>query len=513
MKEHIVLIFDIGSQSTRALLINQLGEILVSAKNQYETAYTSPNPDWAEQDADFYYNHICDCANKIRTQHPNLWNKIKAVSLTTIRDSVVCLDEENKPLRPAILWLDKRLASGKPKLSPINKLIFKSVGMLKTVESQFKKSYCNWISQNEPQIWEKTSKYVLLGTYLTYKMTGKLTDSAANMVGHIPFDHKKRTWQSTNSLVRPVFPIPQSKLPDIVESGSIIGEISESFAHDSGLSKNTIMIASGSDKACEVLGMGCVDDSQLALGLGTTATITFQSNKYLELERFIPPYASIISGYYNPEIEIFRGYWLISWFKKEFANHEVVQALKMGISAEELLNSNLRTIPPGCNGLLFQPYFTPNITMPNARGCIIGFSDVHTRLHIYRAIIEGINFALIDGMKNIEKRRKKQFTQIHIAGGGSQSSEICQITANMFGIPVKRMQSYEAAGLGCAIVSFVALGVFSDYIEAVKSMIHEKNVFEPDLEIHKYYQKIYNDIFQNIYPTLKHLYNRFDIYS
>ena len=122
--------------------------------------------------------------------------------------------------------------------------------------------------------------------------------------------------------------------------------------------------------------------------------------------------------------------WLISWFKKEFAEKEVEQAKLQGTSAEELLNKRLKEIPAGCDGLLFQPYFTPNVTMPSARGAIIGFSDQHTRIHIYRAIIEGINFALIEGMKLLEKRSGHAFEEIRLAGGGSQSDEICQITAD-----------------------------------------------------------------------------------
>ena len=82
----------------------------------------------------------------------------------------------------------------------------------------------------------------------------------------------------------------------------------------------------------------------------------------------------------------------------------MIQAKRLGISPEELLNQSLKNVPEGCEGLLFQPYFTPNITMPTARGAIIGFSDAHTRIHLYRAIIEGINFALIDGMKVMEQR-------------------------------------------------------------------------------------------------------------
>ena len=159
---------------------------------------------------------------------------------------------------------------------------------------------------------------------------------------------------------------------------------------------------------------------------------------------------------------------------------EVIQAKRLGISPEELLNQSLKNVPEGCEGLLFQPYFTPNITMPTARGAIIGFSDAHTRIHLYRAIIEGINFALIDGMKVMEQRAGHKFQAIYLGGGGSQSDEICQITAHMFGLPVVRTQTYEATGIGCALAAFVGIGVFESYEDGVKAMVHEKDRFEPD---------------------------------
>ena len=263
-----------------------------------------------------------------------------------------------------------------------------------------------------------------------------------------------------------------------------------------------------SDKACEILGLGCVTKEKAAVGLGTTATITFMMDRYLEPERFIPPYPAIIRECYNPEIEIFRGYWLVSWFKKEFAAKEVIQAKRLGISPEELLNQSLKNVPEGCEGLLFQPYFTPNITMPTARGAIIGFSDAHTRIHLYRSIIEGINFALIDGMKVMEQRAGHKFQAIYLGGGGSQSDEICQITAHMFGLSVVRTQTYEATGIGCALAAFVGIGVFESYEDGVKAMVHEKDRFEPDEKIHQVYDELYTDVYKEIYGKLSPLYKR-----
>jgi sugar (pentulose or hexulose) kinase len=513
MEERIVLAYDVGTQSARALLINQYGDILAKGQINYEVPYESLHPDWAEKDADFYYDCICKASKEVQKNYPELFDRVEAVSITTIRDTGVCVDREGKPLRPAILWIDKRKAAGKPKFPAASRMLLKAVGMEETANVQYQKSQCNWIRENEPEIWEKTDKFLLLSGYLIFKLTGEKKDSAASLVGHIPFDNHKRKWQKKNALTRPIFDIEKEKLCEVVESGEVLGRITKQAALETGLPEGMSLIASGSDKACEILGLGCTGEEKAAIGFGTTAMITFTTEKYLEPERFIPPFASIIKGRFTPEFEIYRGYWLISWFKKEFAEKEVKQAKELGLSAEELLNQRLGEIPAGCDGLLFQPYFTPNVTMPTARGAVIGFSDQHTRIHIYRAIIEGINFALMDGMRLLEKRNGNKFKEIYLGGGGSQSREICQITADMFGIPTHRTQTYEVCGIGCAMAAFVALGVFSDYEEAVNSMVHTKDVFLPNMEQHKIYERLYSEVFKKIYGKLSGLYQRlYDIY-
>ena len=506
--KQIILVFDVGTQSSRAMLVDSHGETLGIAKKAHEPAYISSQADWAEQDADFYYDTICAAARELRMEHEELWKDIKAVAVTTIRDTIVCVDKEGKPLRPAILWLDKRRADGTADVPVLSKIIFKSIGMENTINTQFQKSHCNWIRIKEPEVWENTYKILLISGYLIFKLTGNMKDAAASLVAHLPIDSKKRSWQGPNALTRPVFPVESEKLCEVAESGEILGYITEKMSKDSLVPEGLPVIATGSDKACEILGLGCVTKEKAAIGFGTTATITFMNDSYLEPERFIPPYPAVINGSFNPEIEIFRGYWLVSWFKKEFASKEVALARELGIPVEELLDRHLDDIPPGCEGLLFQPYLTPNVTMPTARGAVIGFADLHTRFHLYRAIIEGINFALYDGMKLMEHRAGHKFKEIYLGGGGSQSDKICQITADMFGIPVVRTQSFEVTGIGCALAAFVGIGTFKSYDEAVESMVHEKDRFIPDMKIHKNYTELYENVFRKIYHQLSPLYNK-----
>lgn len=113
----------------------------------------------------------------------------------------------------------------------------------------------------------------------------------------------------------------------------------------------------------------------------------------------MPSYPAVLKDYYNPEVQIFRGYWMISWFKKNFAQHLEKRAAEEGKSVEEMMNEEIASIPAGSDGLVLQPFWQAGLTTPEAKGAIIGFTDFHTRAHVYRAIIEGIDFARVKDWK------------------------------------------------------------------------------------------------------------------
>jgi len=506
MLNPLVMTIDLGTQSVRAILVDKEGNILYKTQYMYEKPYYSLFPGWAEQKPELYWEAVCCVTNRLKNEARAVWNDIIAVTITTIRDTCLCVDKNGKPLRDFILWLDRRQCEVKKPLSFFNSMIFSAAGKKDTADLQRKVSACNWIMENEPEIWKKTHKFIFISGYLNFKLTGKLIDSTANMVGHIPFNSRTRTWMGKHELGRCIFNIENEKLIDLLEPGETMGRITEASARATGIPEGLPLIATGSDKGCETLGLSCLNPDSAAIGLGTTATIQFTIDRYMEPLPFIPAYPAVLKGQYNPEVQVYRGYWLISWFKKEFASREVEQAEKQGIAPEVLLNEMLKEVPAGCDGLVFQPYFTPGVVMPKARGAIIGFSDMHTRAHIYRAIVEGINFALMDGLYTMQKRGKVNIKKLFVAGGGSQNNVICQITANMFGLPVYRIQTHEASGLGSSIVAFAAMGIYADANEAASKMIRVKDRFMPNLREHETYKFIYNKIFSRIFDKLLPLY-------
>jgi sugar (pentulose or hexulose) kinase len=199
---------------------------------------------------------------------------------------------------------------------------------------------------------------------------------------------------------------------------------------------------------------------------------------------------------------------MVSWFKREFGLREKLIAEKQGLQPEELFDELVNQVPPGSMGLTLQPYWSPGIKMPGpeAKGAIVGFGDVHTRAHVYRAILEGLAYALREGKERTERRSRVPITALRVAGGGSQSDAAMQITADIFGLPTARPHVYEASGLGAAIDAAVGLGLHPDFETAVGEMTHPGDCFEPDPHNHEIYEGLYRRVYRRMYKRLKPLY-------
>lgn len=505
--DDLVLTIDFGTQSVRALIFNAQGEILVMEKVVYSPAYFSVKPGYCEQDPLFYWEMMCQATQALRRNNPQLIDRVKGVTLACFRDCAVLLDENKKVIRPSILWLDQRLASGKKKMPFINTLLFKIVGMYGTAEMNNRRTMANWYQENEIENWQKTKYYVNISTYFTYLLTGFLKDTPSNYAGHYPIDMKRGKWFKKSHLKACVFNIPAHMLCELVPSGELIGIISEECSLQTGLPRVPFYV-SGTDKGAETIGTGCLYKNMASVSYGTASTIEVTNKKYIEPTLFLPAYPAIIPNYYNMEAQVYRGYWMITWFKEQFASEENIEAHIQKLAVEEVLNKKFMEIPPGSQGLVLQPYWGPGLKRPEARGAIIGFSDAHTKIHIYRAIVEGIAFELLDSLKGIEKRQRHKVTEIRVSGGGSQSDAICQTTADIFGIPVCRVQTYETACLGVAITAFKAIGRFSTYEKAIEAMVKPQKAFIPNPEAHAQYDYLYKNVYKKMYPKLRGLYKK-----
>jgi len=504
--KHVFLTIDCGTQSLRALLFSDCGTLMSMEKIDYQP-YTSPNAGWAEQDADVLWDSLCIVCKKLKHDDAELFNRIEGVGITTQRDSMINVDENGNVLRPVITWLDQRKAdTGRNAVLTTLNSALKLAGQGDFLTRLARDGKSNWIRMNQPDIWDNTFKYLQISGFLNFKLTGFFKDSVASQIGHIPFDYKKKRWAGRFSPTSLLYPIENNKLPELIEPGEILGRITKKASRATGIRKDTPVVACGSDKGCETIGMGVVGRQMASLSFGTTATVQVTTDRYFEPNRFMPSYPAPYPGFYNPEVEIFRGYWMITWFKNEFAHKEIETAEAKGVAVEVELDRLLRKSPPGSMGLVVQPFWSPGLMHPVAKGCMIGFGDVHTRSHVYRAVIEGLGFALYDGFQTLERRGGLNMNRVCVSGGASQSDEICKITANIFNLPMLRGRTAETSGLGAAVVTASGTGVYGSIQESIKNMVHVESEFKPDPECVGVYKKLYKQVYQKIYKTLKPLY-------
>jgi len=332
----------------------------------------------------------------------------------------------------------------------------------------------------------------------------------ASQVGYVPFDYKRHRWASRRDWKWQAVGIERRMLPELVPPGGVMGEITAEAADATGIPKGLPLVAAGADKACEVLGSGCLEPQIGCLSYGTTATINTVHDRYIEPLRYLPAYPAAAPGRYTMEVQIFRGYWMVSWFKQEFGHRERRLAAGRGIEPEELFDELVDEVPAGSMGLVLQPYWSPGVRLPGpeAKGAVIGFGDVHTRAHFYRAILEGLAYALREGGERSQQRSGRALTEVRVAGGGSRSDAAMQITADIFALPASRPHTTEASGLGAAIDAAVGVGIHPDFATAVARMTRVRDTFDPDPVTSRTYDRLYREVYLKMYRRLRPLYER-----
>nr|WP_245555296.1 FGGY-family carbohydrate kinase [Hahella ganghwensis] len=502
-----VLAIDNGTQSVRAIIIDDHGNVVAKGQQEIDP-YFSENPGWAEQKPEYYWESLGLACQKMWSGTDIQPEEVAAVTLTTQRGTVICVDENGNPLRPAIIWLDQRHADVDSPIGGIWDLLFKAVRVEDTVKRFRSNAQANWLNQHQPDLWQQTHKFLLLSGYLTYRLTGNFVDSTGAQVGYIPFDYKKLAWAGKRDWRWKALPIRPKQLPELVAPGETLGALMPDAAQMLGLPAGLPVIASASDKACEILGSGGNTPNIGCMSYGTTATINATNKKYVEAIPFMPPYPSAIPGRYCSEVMIYRGFWMVSWFKREFGLREQHIAQERGVAPETLFDELVAKIPPGSMGLMLQPYWSPGVRDPGpeAKGAIIGFGDVHTRAHIYRAILEGLAYALREGKERIEKRSGVRIDKLRVSGGGSQSDVALQLTADIFNLEVQRPHTYETSALGAAIDAMVGLGVHQDFDQAIAGMTRVGKVFTPDPARVRTYDRLYKEVYLKMYRQLQPLY-------
>ncbi len=507
MKYFIVI--DGGTQNIKAFVIDAKGKVISKAVHPV-IPYFSNEPNFAEQDAEEYLSIVKKTTKRAVENSHISGEDFSAVAITTHRSTVVPVDKKGKAVRSAITWLDERKTEGLRLPRGASRLFVKLVGKEYMMKEYQRRSKFNWIKKYEPENYKKTYKFLTASSHIFAALTGEFKDSSSMIVGIFPIDLKHLKWYDF-PFVYKALGITREKLPELVSPTDIAGYVSKEGAEEFGVKEKLPVIIGAGDKQSELLAAGGTNSDIAEISYGTAAVIEILSNNFIShphMDFFT--WGSAIPNKWVLEGLIGGGYWMISWFEREFAKHEIVEAKKIGISPEILLDREMAKVLPGSEGLMLQPYWFPFAFDPASKGAIIGFSAKHTRVHVYRAIIEGIAYELKRVIEVIRNYSGEYPKTLVVGGGGSESSEIMQITSDIFNLPAKRMYTPYLSALGAAIDAAVATGVYEDFAAAVKMMSRVKDVFYPKPENVKIYNRLFNEIYKNIYPSLKSLYHRTD---
>ncbi len=497
MKYFIVI--DGGTQNIKAFIFDEKGNEVYGEACPV-TPYFSVKPGFAEQDAEKYLEITEKVTRSVVENSHVPKDEIAAVAITSHRSTIVPVDKDGKPVRSAITWLDERKTEGLN--LPAG---FETLTVLKEYQ---RRSKFNWLRKYEPENYDKTHIFLTISSYIFHALTGEFKDCSSMIVGLFPYDYAQLQWHSLE-MVYEIFGVEREKLPPLVSPAEIAGTVSEKGAKSFGVPQGLPIIIGAGDKQSELLGAGVINNDIGEVSYGTAAVIELFSAEYIEhpqLDFFT--WGAAIPKRWALEGFVGSGYWMISWFKKEFAKYEEEEAEKLKIAPEDLLNREMKEIPPGSMGLILLPYWHPRENEPLSKGAIIGFSGEHTRAHVYRAIIEGIAYELRRLKEVMEEHAGSKIKELRVGGGGSKSSEIMQMTADIFNLPASRVHTSNLAALGAAIDAAVTLNIYHDFPEAVDNMVRVKETFTPHAKNVKIYDRLFNEVYKEIYPALSPLYRK-----
>ena len=496
--EKYIMSIDIGTQSVRALVFSSEG-LEIANERIINDVYYSLEPGWAEVPADDIWKNVCYVTNMVADKLGADIHKVKACSITANRDNIIPIDKDGNYIRDWITWVDQRrvpeaVSDAAVSIKGINKVIHtfgKNTFNMLSDRSKF-----NWFKYHEKDTYEKAYKYLTIGGLITYKFTDKYHDSVGMQVGVLPFNIKTLDWFDIDIMYE-IMGIRKDQLPKLFHAGQIMGEITEKASIESGLPIGIPIVAAGGDKQCETLGSGAFSEDQATISYGTLATLALTSKKYVGDKNYsYYTWPSAIPNAWNPEFAIDRGYWLVTWFCRQYALEEDFPELL------NQMNTKAKDIPAGSHGLFVYPFWAAHYVLyPDARGAIIGWTDDHRKEHLYRAILESIAYALRDGFEIIEKKMKTKVKEIYVVGGGSKSDLAMQLTADIFNIKTIRLQTHEVCAAGAAIVAGIAVNIFKDEQDGVNKIVKKDKIFYPIQENRVTYDDIYINVYKKSYKA------------
>ena len=453
---------DVGTTGVKALAISPDGEVLASAEEGYPLS--TPQPGWAEQEPDDWLRASEAALVRLGVESPRL-------GFSGQMHGLVCLDEQGRVLRPAILWNDQRTAAECAEIEErvgLERLIALTGNRALT---GFTAPKLLWLRRHEPAVYERVHRILLPKDYVRLRLTGEWAIDAADASGTLLFDVAGRRWSDE---VLAALEIPRDWLPPVSESTEVAG---------------------AGDQQAAALGVGVLEPGSVSVVLGTSGVVLAALRAYAHDERArVHAFCHAAPETWEAMGVMLNAAGSLRWFR---------DALAPGVGFDEL-TAEAAASPPGADGLLFLPYLqgerTPHAD-PGARGAFVGLSLQHGRATLVRAVLEGVAYGLRD---SLELLRELGVSPTHgrASGGGARSRLWLEIVASVLGLPLELTAVDEGSAYGAALLAGVQGGVFGDAGEAVARCVRVRDRVEPRADWADAYAEGYAR-FRALYPALR----------
>ncbi|MHB9094369.1 MAG: FGGY-family carbohydrate kinase, partial [Eubacteriales bacterium] len=472
----LILGVDFGTQGVRTAVFDSNAHCLNMAFAGYDTYY--PSPGWAEQHPEEWWNAFKKALSGCLTGLDS--TEIAGMAVCATSSTVLAVDEEGRPLMPAILWMDARAIRQTEKINSTGNKVLRYSGGQVSVEWMLPKTL--WIKENKPDIYESAYQILEQLDWINYRLTDRFVSSKCTATCKWNFTDTEGGW--SDEFMREIgLGDFKDKIPvDVVPVGGRVGRITPETAAEIGLPKELPVFQGGIDAHIGMLGLGVVNPGQMGVIMGTSFV-------HLTLTQ-VPVYHQGLWGPYPSAV--IEDLWLLEggqvsagsltkWFKDQFASE--LPYSNPNDDPYQVLAGQAQNIPPGSEGLIVLDTWQGNRTPyrdPMARGAVWGLTLSHTRAHLYRAVLEGV----AHGTRNILEAFNKAecpVTEIVACGGVLKNPVWLQIIADVTGVPIKRTKFTEAGVLGCAVAAAVGLGYFKGLGEASRAMVEFGETVKPDL--------------------------------
>lgn len=505
MDEETILAFDLGTTALKCALHDLKGNVIAKASEEYQLI--TPDADSVEMDVETYWSAFKNTVARVIKESGISPKSIKALGVSAQGETLIVVDKKGNPLRRAIVWLDNRAQKEADELAEYfgDRQTYEITGQVKIVPT-WPASKILWLQRNEPEIFSRVAKFLLIEDYFLHRLTGEYVCEGSLVTSTCYWNFRTRKWWE-EMLAK--IGIRNDQLPQYRESGEVVGRLRPEVAEELGLSPDTIACTGALDQACGAIGVGNIKPGIFSENTGAALAICATVNQAtLDPQGQMPCHYHGLPGLYM--LHTFTGGGIVlRWYRDEFARMEMEVARSSGMDAYDLLGSAVATIPAGCEGLVMLPHLQGAMAPeanPKATGVFYGFTLRHGRNHFARAIMEAVGFVVRRNIEVIEGMGVS-VNEIRALGGGARSRIWKQIEADITGRVVMTTENEEAATLGAAILAGKAVGIYANVEEAANQMVQIKDRFEPNMQN----KKVYDDAFSTyvgLYESLCPLFEK-----